>query len=218
LRLSRSSAKRGSRRSGSCRCGATGSAGCCSAWRVVVRLRSGGGRLPARFDLGACVLDVHADHAGEFACESVHLGAVPDRGHQPGRLPQGVDTSVGPIEVVLRHHVAQHEPGRAGSGARRVRVRPHHPLSAASHKDPDRSAQPPHMSARRSSDPPRRHAGAAFCPAASPVEGEDHLTAELPRGPSGSDAGSGPWSSPNAVPQVATAVGTPERWQAITSV
>ena len=26
------------------------------------------------------------------------------------------------------------------------------------------------------------------------------------------------WSSPNEVPQVATAVGTPARWQAITSV
>ena len=26
------------------------------------------------------------------------------------------------------------------------------------------------------------------------------------------------WSAPNAVPQVATAVGTPARWQAMTSV
>ena len=49
------------------------------------------------------------------------------------------------------------------------------------------------------------------------VEGEDDLAAE-PSASISSRRSTAMWSPPNAVPQVATAVGTPARWQAITSV
>ena len=58
---------------------------------------------------------------------------------------------------------------------------------------------------------------AAFCPAASPSK----VNTTSPRISSWSMSSrriSPMWSEPNAVPQVATAVGMPARWQAMTSV
>ena len=58
---------------------------------------------------------------------------------------------------------------------------------------------------------------AAFCPAASPSKVK--MISPVKLSLSISSRRSTPmWSTPNAVPQVATAVGTPARWQAITSV
>ncbi len=58
---------------------------------------------------------------------------------------------------------------------------------------------------------------AAFCPASSPSKAKTISPANSSE--SSSSRRSTPmWSGPNAVPQVATAVGTPARWQAITSV
>ena len=58
---------------------------------------------------------------------------------------------------------------------------------------------------------------AAFCPAASPSKVK--MISPANASVSISSRRSTPmWSAPNAVPQVATAVGTPARWQAITSV
>ena len=59
---------------------------------------------------------------------------------------------------------------------------------------------------------------AAFCPAASPskvkitFEGARSASSRMIR------RSTLMWSRPNAVPQVAMAVSTPERWQAMTSV
>ena len=60
--------------------------------------------------LGAGLVDVDADHAGELAGEGVDLGLVADRGDQPRALAHGVDPAVGAVEVVLGDHVGQHEP------------------------------------------------------------------------------------------------------------
>ena len=58
---------------------------------------------------------------------------------------------------------------------------------------------------------------AAFCPAASPSNVK--MISPVVASVSSSSRRSTPmWSPPNEVPQVATAVGTPARWQAITSV
>ena len=64
---------------------------------------------------------------------------------------------------------------------------------------------------------PSKARSAAFCPAASPSK----VKITSPRNSSWSirkRRSTRAWSSPKAVPQVATAVGTPARWQAITSV
>ena len=58
---------------------------------------------------------------------------------------------------------------------------------------------------------------AAFCPAASPSKVKMISPAKLSLSIS-SRRSTPMWSTPNAVPQVATAVGTPASWQAITSV
>ena len=166
--------------------------------------------------LGAGLVDLDADHAGELAGERLHLGAVADRGDQLGGLAQRVDPAVGPIEVVAVDHVAEHEAvqrhpaGDQLADGRVALLEPQVARVQAVRLDRDVGLGGEVLVALER--PQRR-----LLPGRVAVEGEDHLAAELvvveqqpPQHPA--------WSSPNAVPQVATAVGTPARWQAITSV
>ncbi len=59
---------------------------------------------------------------------------------------------------------------------------------------------------------------AAFCPAASPSKVKITLAGARPASSRMSRRSVLMWSAPKAVPHVATAVSTPARWQAMTSV
>ena len=61
-------------------------------------------------DLGAHVVEVDADHAGQLAGERLDLGPVADARDQLGGLAHRVDAAVGAVEVVARDDVAEHEP------------------------------------------------------------------------------------------------------------
>ena len=79
-------------------------------------------------------------------------------------------------------------------------------LSAAARTGPARSARSRRTSAPRTSGRRRRPASAAFMPGRVAVEGEDHLAGEARRESISSRRSTLTCSSPNAVPQVATAV------------
>ena len=81
---------------------------------------------------------------------------------------------------------------------------------------PDRATATKDCDAQRWSSPNARMA--AFCPASSPskvkitLDGARSASSRMIR------RSSLMWSTPKAVPQVAIAVSTPDRWQAMTSV
>ena len=157
--------------------------------------------------LGADLLDVESDHAGQLARERLHLRPVANARHQAGRLAHRVDTSVRSVEVVALQHVAEHEtvqrhppgneladPGIALAQPELTRVEPVRLDRDVGLRD--EVGVPVEGLERR---PP---AGLVA------VKGEDDLAAELvvvEEQPRSTRA----WSSPNDVPQVATAVGTP---------
>ena len=215
--VSRSRVNRGSRRSGSCGAAAGALAGGAGRRWPAAAAAGGRGRSRASY-LRAGLVDVDADHPGELAGEGVDLGPVADarrpaappraarrRGRRRGR-GRTCATTLAEHEAVERH------PAGDQLAHRGVAL-----LDAAGRRGPARRARPRRRSARRSSGRRRRPAAPPSGPAASPSK----VKITSPRNSSWScrkRRSTRAWSSPNAVPQVATAVGTPARWQAITSV